>query len=296
MDRLSSLAVENAVALAKGLGLSADTPKVLKDGSNVVVHLAPAPVVARVATTTALVRTEVTKWLTRELDVARYLVEQGAPVVAPSGEVDPGPHAYDGYAISLWNYVEHTPGETISLRQAAPLLRELHAVLENYPGDLPYLVSMLEEIPRWLRYLQVNRGLSATDMMLLRESQWRLVQILNKFHARFQPLHGDAQPRNLLKTPRGLFWTDFEDACRGPVAWDIACLVRQGGDPDGFETALAAYGSDHGRDLSWDDLKPYIDARDLEAVVWLQVLATRFPERRREADAMLERWRRRIEA
>jgi Phosphotransferase enzyme family len=295
MDHLSALAVENAVALAKSLGLPADAATVLKDGSNVIIHLAPAPVVARVATTTALVRTEVLKWATRELDVARYLKSQGAPVVGPTGEADPGPHFYDGYAISLWNYVEHTPDERVSAVQAAPLLRELHGVLQGYPGDLPYLGPMLDEIPRWLRYLQVNRGLSGTDMMLLRESQWRLVEMLGKPQAHYQALHGDAHARNLLKTPRGLLWTDFEDACRGPVAWDIACLVRHGGDVDTVQSALAKYGKDQSRDLAWEDLKPYVDARNLEGVVWMQVVALRFPERRKEAETALQAWRQRIE-
>lgn len=124
MDRLSSLAVESAAALAKNLGLSTDTPVVLKDGSNVIVHLAPAPVVARVATSTALVRPDVSQWLARELAVARFLEQQGAPAVTPSHEIDPGPHVYDGYAISYWSYVEHDRNKTLSVRDAAPLLRE----------------------------------------------------------------------------------------------------------------------------------------------------------------------------
>src|SRR2546423_1704971 len=30
-------------------------------------------------------------------------------------------------------------------------------------------------------------------------------------------LHGDAHPGNLLSTPDGLVWNDFEDAWRGPL-------------------------------------------------------------------------------
>lgn len=297
MDRMSSLAVENAVALAKSLGLTVDAPVVLKDASNVVVHLAPAPVVARVATTTALVRTHAAQWLGRELAVGRFLAEKGAPVVEPSTEIDPGPHVYDGYAISFWTYVEHSRDITIPVRTAAPVLRELHAALMSYPGDLPYLGPLIDEIPRWLRYLQANRGLSSSDMMMLREAQWRLAEVLHKSKIRPQALHGDAHVNNLLKTPKGLIWTDFEDSCRGPVTWDIACLVHKiahGSDATGLKAVVDAYGRMSGHRLDLDELQPYLEARALEGLVWSQILALRFPERRDEAAALLEAWRNRL--
>lgn len=50
----------------RGLGLTLDTPAVLAEGANVVVQLAPSPVVAKVAATTHLVRTP-RPWLGREL-------------------------------------------------------------------------------------------------------------------------------------------------------------------------------------------------------------------------------------
>ena len=57
MDDLSRRAVAAALAVSRNLGLRcSDAPEVIADGSNVLVHLVPAPVVARVATTTALVR------------------------------------------------------------------------------------------------------------------------------------------------------------------------------------------------------------------------------------------------
>ena len=62
----------------------------LRDRSNVLMHLRPARVVARVSTTTALVR-QGTAWLGREITVATRLAAAGAPVVRPSGELDPGP-------------------------------------------------------------------------------------------------------------------------------------------------------------------------------------------------------------
>jgi Ser/Thr protein kinase RdoA (MazF antagonist) len=297
MDRLSSLAVEGAAALARSLGVTVNTPLVLKDASNVVVHLAPAPVVARVATSTALVRPDASQWMEREIALVRFLVDQGAPVVGPSAEVDPGPHVYDGYAISFWNYVEHDPNATVTVRSAATVLRELHAALMSYPGELPYLGPVIDEIPRWLRYLQVNRVLQSSDMVMLREAQWQIAESLRKSKVRPQALHGDAHVRNLLKTRKGLLWTDFEDACRGPVSWDVACLVQnitRGSDGTGFRAAVEAYGRLSGHHLAWEELEPYLDAREFEALVWSQVQATRFPEKRETADALLETWRNRV--
>jgi hypothetical protein len=45
--------------------------------------------------------------LCRELAVARHLSEKGAPIVAPSTLHPAGPHFNDGFAMTLWPYVEH---------------------------------------------------------------------------------------------------------------------------------------------------------------------------------------------
>jgi Ser/Thr protein kinase RdoA (MazF antagonist) len=225
------------------------------------------------------------------------LAEKGAPAAEPSKEIDPGPHVYDGYSISFWKYVEHNPDITIPVRTAAPVLRELHAALMSYPGELPYLGPVINEMPRWLRYLEAYHGLSSSDMMMLREAEWRLSEVLRKSKIRPQALHGDAHVNNLLKTPKGLIWTDFEDTCRGPVTWDIACLVHKiahGSDGTGLKAALDAYGRLSGHRLALEELQPYLDARELEGLVWSHILAMRFPERRDQAAALLEAWRNRL--
>ena len=67
-----------------------------------------------------------------------------------------------------------------------------------------------------------------------------------------QPLHGDAHKKNVLKTRNGLVWTDFEDACSGPIEWDLACFVRTSLEPR--EAALASYGAR----LDLDRLSPFL--------------------------------------
>lgn len=39
------------------------------------------------------------------------------------------------------------------------------------------------------------------------------------------PAHGDAHARNLLPSPKGWLWIDFEDVSLMPVYWDLASFV-----------------------------------------------------------------------
>ena len=71
---------------------------------------------------------------------------------------------------------------------------------------------------------------------------------LREVHARLagervpagRPIHGDAHFRNILWAQEGPLWTDLENACSGPVEYDLAALAWRG--VDGTEEALAAYG------------------------------------------------------
>lgn len=292
MDALSVAALHAAEQVAQAHGISVSDPEVVADGSNLLVHLKPAPLLARVATTTALLRRPVSVWLGRDVSVAAYLHAQGAPVVPPSDLLPPGPHQYDGYTMSFWQWVDHDRDTLPTTREAAPLLHELHRVLRGYrapnaQGELP-LLEIFNEITRWLKFLEARRALSAAELIQLRETHWRLAETL-RYGGRgsLQPIHGDANRKNLLKTPKGWLWTDFEDACTGPTGWDIACLVRTA--PEGMEAALASIPDAP----SWEELLPFLRARELEAVVYWQLQAERFPEQKADARARLHEWQRR---
>lgn len=64
----------------------------------------PAPIVARVMTGTAVLHADPRAWLAREIDVGNFLAGTGAPVVAPTSTVDPGPYASGGLWLSLWEH------------------------------------------------------------------------------------------------------------------------------------------------------------------------------------------------
>ena len=124
------------MAVAEAHGLKVEEPVVLRDRLNVLVHLRPAPVVARVAGTIARVRPG-DDWLRRELAVASSLAAAGAPVVAPSAELPPGPHQHEGHVLSFWRLVRERG--TVDPAAAGAALREIHEALSEFGGSLPVL-------------------------------------------------------------------------------------------------------------------------------------------------------------
>ena len=94
-------------------------------------------------------------------------------------------------------------------------------------------------------------------------------------------LHGDAHAGNVLRAPDGLLWIDFEDTCRGPVEWDLACLACGRGPS---AEALAAYG----RAPDDPELVPFVEARSLQLAVWTVFVAERRPELREQARERLD--------
>jgi aminoglycoside phosphotransferase (APT) family kinase protein len=261
-------ALAAAVAVAADHGLVSTDPLVLHDGMNVLVHLRPAPVVARVATLTALLR-DGDRSFRREVALAGALARAGAAVVAPSDVVPPGPHAHDGTAVSFWRHVEVLP-ERPSPVDAGRSLAALQEVLAGVdPGwDGEPLDTPLEDLAAFAR-----RGPAfGADPSLATRAGELAAALRGHLAPDTCVLHGDAHPGNLLATPSGWVWADLEDTCRGPRAWDLAVLrwTRQ---LDGRAAmgALADPPSDA-------DLEPYRRLRLLHGAAWWFVHAVRVPE------------------
>jgi hypothetical protein len=267
-------AVRAAVKVAAGHGVSCADPIVLRNGSNVLVHLAPTPVVARVASLTALIRPHVSATLAKDLAMAGYLAGRGAPVVAPSGELPVGPHQCDGHSLTFWTYVEHERDHVFQPAEVGPLLADLHAELRDFPGELPAAPPL--DVPEILAFLDAEPLLSDDDAAALIEDATRLTGTLATMTA--VPLHGDAHPGNLMYTARGPVWTDFEDAWRGPIEWDLACLSETGR-LDGRAAVTGYPGAP-----SEQALAPCVAARRVQSIVWSLVFLRCFPDPAREAD------------
>ncbi len=239
---MTHAALAAARALAAAHGLPSTGAVVVHAGSNVVVHLAPAPVVVRVMTGTAALHADPAAWLGREVSVCSHLARLGAAVVAPSDELPPGPHRVEGLWMTCWAHVDVDRGApTPPPGELGRALRDLHAALARVPVDLEPHAAVLDELAGLLDRLERPRA-----------EAWRAelaalpAEALQTAGAA-QPVHGDASLGNLLATTDGRrLWADFEDVRRGPVETDVAGLVdaaRTRGLGDGYETALlAAYG------------------------------------------------------
>jgi hypothetical protein len=218
--------VEKALAtvLARRLGLAFDEGVVLDDGMNVVVHLQPAPVVARVTRVLHLVR-PVTA-LAGGVGLAEHLA---ARAVAPCDVIDPGPHTEGGRYVTFWTY---TPGAEALPSEAGAALRALHDSAVSYRGPL----RSFDPRPEALRIADLVGGEPAN---ILRDAAARL--LLPPLPQ--QPIHGDAHFGNVLA---GGVWQDFDDACSGPPEWDLACMTHRwsvfGLLEAEMRDALAAYG------------------------------------------------------
>ncbi len=270
-----------ALAAAARLGVACAEPAVLADGANVVVHLSPSPVVAKVAASTPAIR-DAAAWLQRELDVALFLTLAGAPVVPPSREVPAIVHHYDGYVMSFWTYLRPAGAGLPDEDVVGSMLRDLHAVLRTYPARLPVLAP-LGDIPAFLARPQTL--LSAADVAALTEAFARLTEDLASTAAPGQVLHGDAGIGNLMATGGQWVWHDFEDTCCGPAAWDLAATTAS---PRlDRSRILAAYGDP----VDLDQLRTCEQLRRLSLTVWYALYAERLPECRPRAIELLATWR-----
>jgi hypothetical protein len=289
----SSLAAAQAVA--REHGVACDEAVRIAAGSNVLVHLKPAPVVARVMTGTAVLHDDAERWLAREVAVGAFLAERTDLVVPPSDLLPPGPHEQDGLWMTLWKFVPHVeqapPPEP---RELGRSLRELHAALADFPGDLAPLSEVRDWLERLLAELHPSPPLTQRDIDWLRFELDALTPAVFESSLSVQALHGDASMSNLLRTDSGLVWNDLEDVCAGPVAWDVAGLVAsaraRGQSATYIEELLAAYG-----EAGAEGLETFLEAHALYDIVWQAFEARRRPRAMKRAAASLALWRARRE-
>jgi hypothetical protein len=260
------LAAVRAVAADEGLQFT--EPKILRDRGNLLVHLSPAPVVARVATLTGTRRAG-DRWLRREVRVADFLARGGAPVVAPSVELDPGPHTHDGISLSFWDYVTEIE-RPLDAAEAGRRLRVCHEALADYDGELETL-GTLTEAERWLEELAADGHIGADSAARLRNDAFEARQRIAALGLPMQAVHGDAHLDNAINTAAGPLWNDWEDTCLAPRALDLGCMQAAasvwGDDPEPVAAALAAYG-----EIDEAVLAVFVAVRRFQGTLWSQLL------------------------
>jgi hypothetical protein len=200
---------------------------VLHDANNVVVHLAPSPVVAKLCAATTGDR----GWrkLAVEMDIARHLVQAGAPVVGPSPELPPGPHAEGGYAMTFWRYQDHDPSAVMAGRAAGQVLAQVHEALDSYRGTFPsFLDRQVRRTSRILFDETAASAIPASERSFLRREYLSITSVLGETKVSGRTLHGDPHRGNLLVSHGGCLMIDFESVCSGPVEWDVSALPGTG--------------------------------------------------------------------
>jgi hypothetical protein len=236
-------AVDAAAAAARELRLPVADPKILHDAFSVVVHLAPSPVVARIQV--VLPRSSSTeeqqRRQQRELDVTSWLATRGVDVVPPSPLVPCRPFARDGFSMTFWQLVDVVKPAEADYFAAVPRVPALHAALREYPARLPFLSPVSATVPSGLTYLKEHPGLLRAEDLERAEREWALLApvltseqaFAERFpHVTLQTIHGDAPSYNVIETPSGSRYADFEDVTVGPPEWDLALFGPQ---------AVAAY-------------------------------------------------------
>lgn len=256
-----------ACLVARDHDVSCEQAAVVHSRSNVLVHLRPSPVVARVMTGTVALHNDPELWLAREVSVLNFLASSGL-AVAPSPLIAPGPYQLGGLWMTFWEWVEDCGRTALwDAERLGRALRHLHDALSAFSGDLAGLVDLQHDIERLRRQLRPTAALGAQRIDSLRERLFALSDTVFGASMQAQALHGDASLSNLLYTSDGLVWNDFEDTFRGPVHWDVAgyvmSLEARGADSAFVQRALDAYGWVDRRELA-----PLAAAHELYDEIW----------------------------
>ena len=260
-------ALEGARAVALANSVACEDAVVVTARSNVLVHLKPAPVIARVMTGTAVLHDDVEKWLAREVAVGAFLAERGL-AVPPSDVLAPGPHLRDGLWMTFWEFVEHdASGRLPPAHELGGSLRELHNALAEFPGKLGQLSDVRDWLDQLLGKLRPSPRLTAQDRDLLRTRLHEMTPTVFETPLPAQAIHGDASVSNLLRTDNGLIWNDLEDACNGPVHWDVAGLITEARACGENETFVAEFLRAYGG-LELDELDDFVAAHLLYTTIW----------------------------
>jgi Ser/Thr protein kinase RdoA (MazF antagonist) len=273
-------ASQAAVAVARRLGMTSVTPTILRDSNHTSIHLVPFPVVARVVD--SLAAQGACSKLSGELSIADHLARAGAPAAAPTVDVPPGPHREGDWAMTLWQFVDHRPAEEGDARAVAESLLDIHGALASYQRPLPSFELAVDACRRLLQNGDGLPALATSDRAFLLAEHDRLRPVLGWATLRPMAIHGDPHLGNVLVTPTGPRWTDWESACVGPLEWDLSCLP---------EAALAV--------VPRVDAKLLAVLRDVRSVcvaVWCWAEPDRAPEKRQAAEYHLCRLRERSSA
>lgn len=212
-------AVEAATKIAAAHHVKSDAPVVLKDSNNTVVHLAPAPVVAKVAT--SIIKRPNASSLGHELNVALHLAGACAPIVPPSGEIPPTVYRHEDLEVSFWQYCPGEVREEIDRDELVFAIEQFHAAFDGYRGALGTFTETYEECRSLLDGGRMSPELSAADRQSLRVAYEHLSAGLRAFDYELVPAHTEVHGGNVMWPGAQPLLIDFESCCLAPREIDF---------------------------------------------------------------------------
>ncbi|HEY3681536.1 MAG TPA: aminoglycoside phosphotransferase family protein [Streptosporangiaceae bacterium] len=208
-------ALAAATSIVAALGLPVDDAVVLHNSNKLTLRLLPCDVVARVAP-------EAQQVARFEIGLARRLAETRSPVAALDPRVDPRVHERDGFVVTLWTYYGPAMAGEVAPGDYADALERLHAGMRELDVRTPHFTDRVDEAQRLVESADLTPELADADRELLVTSLRSRRRAIAGHGAAEQPLHGEPHPGNVLGTPYGPVFIDFETCCRGPVEFDLA--------------------------------------------------------------------------
>ena len=217
---LVSRAKAAAASLAGALDLTVSQAVVVHSSNKLALRLLPCDVFARLS----LGGQEVAAL---ELEVAKRLGAVASPVAALDPRVEARVFESDGFAVTLWTYypVATPPGDS-SAAYADALLR-LHAGMRSVEIATPLFTERVAAAERLVMNVDQTPELVEPDRSLLLSTLRSARQQIQSRRAAEQLLHGEPHPGNVLGTPDGLLFIDFETCCRGPIEFDVAHVPEE---------------------------------------------------------------------
>ena len=264
-------AVEIALDFARRNGLAAESGELISEGANLLVRIEPGPALARISNWIDILRVDGSlPWHRREVIVGRHLGEAGLevarPLVAPICEA--------GITKSIWTWLEHDPHVTASDEELGGAVARIHDALATCDDPLIDLADVLREVELLAPYIDKNDALLGSVADALPRRMQKVLDALPDFpEARYQPIHGDAHGGNVVGIDGALVWIDFEDACRGPVEYDLA--VATFARPPRDRARIAA---GYGRPVDLELLDLMIEARRCQSTCWFALLMPEWSE------------------
>jgi Ser/Thr protein kinase RdoA (MazF antagonist) len=212
-------AISAAVEVARQFGINGDKPQLIQETNHTVVWLRPCAVIAKVGT-----RRDAEESLMREFEVATDLASRSAPVARPFTGSIPTRHDQTEYFVTVWQRLERDMGAEVLELEIGDSLKRVHTDLEQCSVSLPsFTVSIFKARDALFDDARMS-AMPRVDRDFLRRSFNRVLEHLDDYEVRQQPLHGEPHAGNYITTRDGIRWLDFENACLGPLEWGLAFL------------------------------------------------------------------------